>query len=41
MQQPEELVEAAKKKKTTIIVAKDANTSFMGRLTTFLENAIA
>jgi HPr kinase/phosphorylase len=41
LQPPEELVEAAKELNTPLIVAKDATTSLMSRLTTFLEHALA
>lgn len=38
---PEELVNAAKELHTPIIIAKDATTSLMSRLTTFLEHELA
>ena len=41
LEPPEELISAAKELNTPIIIAKDATTSLMSRLTTFLEHELA
>ena len=41
LEPPQELIEAAQEMDTPLIVSKDATTSLMSRLTTFLEHELA